>query len=120
MTLTARLPVDLADDLVLESLADPALAARAGPVLTASLDLIGLAANLGTILISAEAVPEVCRRIHSWVRREHLPGPSPAHKVAIRVVTATGRTTEIIIEGLPAERVEDLVTRALAASDGEG
>jgi hypothetical protein len=112
-------PVELADELVAAGLAHSSLSRRAEPAAVAqTIEILGIGANLATIMISAAAIPDLCHRLLRRVR--HSPAATGPTSSARAVVTdASGRVTMIELSSATPETVSALIYRALNESPSE-
>ncbi|WP_026208222.1 hypothetical protein [Catelliglobosispora koreensis] len=98
MLIHLDVPAEVADDLFSEDLAGIVGSNRsAGEVVQAVVTVVGLAANLVSIVVAVETMPTVVRRLLTWLRRSGG-GDGPPVQHEIQVQSTTGRTQIVVAD----------------------
>jgi hypothetical protein len=95
MALNLVVPIDVAEEITREGLAAWPLETRGDPsVIAVTVSLLGVAANLVTVVASADAVREIAHRVVMWALRRS-PEPTPDTPVEFEVTLRDGPTVRV-------------------------
>lgn len=80
----------------------------------AIIDVVGVTAGLVTVIVDGVKLPEISRRLASWIRRSNPPHPEHNDQWEIRITRPSGVTTVVVIPATPGSA--DLDAAAIVAS----
>ena len=115
MSVTLRLPEEVANEVLDEGLAGLPLRDRADASLIAAVvDIVGIASNMVTMVVAVPALSDVARRIVRWARKR--PEPGTAGKLTVQITASDGSSVRIEVSDLADDQAVALVTKALGAA----
>jgi hypothetical protein len=115
MSLTLELPEEVANEVHGEGLARLPLRDRADTsLITAAVDIVGIASDMVTMVVAAPALTDVARRFVRWARK--LPESRRVGKLTVQVTASDGSSVRIELTDLEDGQAVELVAKALRAT----